>query len=446
MKILLHLPLKAALALALAGSSLNTSAQDRGEAAYNFLYDYPQEATDLGWNEEAQGLAHDAANWFVTQRNAIWKIPVTHDLNADASGAPGVMRHGIEDYPVLWSRGYNHFGDPELYSTNGQEYLFVPVVGFSTYEPRPDPTPPPIIAVFRARDLEYLTHSILPGGFDEHHVWSGVSGESWCAFDSKGHLFVPNTVASFGAPFSLEEFEVNFDALEAIPRGLYFRAEYTVALYDEAGAPVDLNKDYHQGGAISPREGLLYLSNGGDVYDSVLAYFKTLGYSDYVARSLAAIEFDRQKRNMGLHVFDLRTGRRVARSNTAHRPFICQFDPSWPSDEPEGMTYWDLDNDGIPHDPHVGGQLHALILENDAGDDDVYVKHYTSAIYVDRAYLDAEHEHGIPVNPFNTVTEGNTYAWDGADLRIKTGHYPETVTFSKRMHIVADGGPVTIGR
>jgi hypothetical protein len=40
----------------------------------------------------------------------------------------------------------------------------------------------------------------------------------------------------------------------------------------------------------------------------------------------------------------------------------------------------------------------------------------------------------------------NYLAWDGARIDIKTGTYPETLTFSKRMEIVASGGTVTIGK
>ena len=62
-------------------------AQPFGEAAYNFLGDHPGYA-NVGWHEEAQGLAHDRDNWFITQKDAIWKIPVTHNLSDRAAGAP----------------------------------------------------------------------------------------------------------------------------------------------------------------------------------------------------------------------------------------------------------------------------------------------------------------------------------------------------------------------
>ena len=65
-------------------------------------------------------------------------------------------------------------------------------------------------------------------------------------------------------------------------------------------------------------------------------------------------------------------------------------------------------------------------------------------VRVNRLYVGTEE--GTPTQPFNTVGEGNTLAWDGARIKIEAGSYPETPTFSKQLTIVANGGPVTIGR
>src|SRR5215813_4849720 len=46
---------------------------------HTYIGNRPKEA-DPGWNEEAQGIAHDDANWYLTQKNRLWKIPGTHDL------------------------------------------------------------------------------------------------------------------------------------------------------------------------------------------------------------------------------------------------------------------------------------------------------------------------------------------------------------------------------
>jgi len=65
-------------------------------------------------------------------------------------------------------------------------------------------------------------------------------------------------------------------------------------------------------------------------------------------------------------------------------------------------------------------------------------------IHVNRAYSGTEL--GTAAQPFNTVTEANNFAWDGTRIKIRTASYPEALTFNKRLTLLADGGPVTIGR
>lgn len=63
-------------------------------------------------------------------------------------------------------------------------------------------------------------------------------------------------------------------------------------------------------------------------------------------------------------------------------------------------------------------------------------------IHVDGSY--SGEELGTPTKPFNTVTEANDFAWNGARIKIQTGMYPETLTFSKQLTVIAVGGTVII--
>ncbi len=54
-------------------------------------------------------------------------------------------------------------------------------------------------------------------------------------------------------------------------------------------------------------------------------------------------------------------------------------------------------------------------------------------------------ELGTPAQPFNTVSEGNNFAWDGSRIKIQAGSYSETLTFTKRLDVLAEGGSVLIG-
>jgi hypothetical protein len=134
---------------------------------------------------------------------------------------------------------------------------------------------------------------------------------------------------------------------------------------------------------------------------------------------------------------------RVQRSTNGSGYFNYEYHTNFPvKQEPEGLTIWDLDNDRAPG---IKGQLHVLLLNNDWPDDDnVYMKHYTGTIYVDRAYTGEEK--GIPSKPFRTVGQANDLAWDGAQIKIKTGTYPEALTFSKRIRVLVENGPVIIGQ
>jgi hypothetical protein len=68
-------------------------------------------------------------------------------------------------------------------------------------------------------------------------------------------------------------------------------------------------------------------------------------------------------------------------------------------------------------------------------------------IHVNRLYNGENgDEQGTPNRPFNTVTEAYNLAWDDTRIKIKPGTYSDRLTFDKRLTLLADGGPVTIGQ
>ena len=176
-----------------------------------------------------------------------------------------------------------------------------------------------------------------------------------------------------------------------------------------------------QGGAISENDDLIYVVSGF---------------------------YDEHYDNDGINVFDLQTGLRVQRSTNGSGYFNYEFHPGWSRyEEPEGITVWDVDGLGAPN---VMGQLHVLLLDNDRLEDlpfdpdDVYIKHYTNVIYVNGAYV-GEDERGRPWDPFNTVTEAVNFAWDGAKIKIQNGSYAESISFIKKIQLLAKDGTVTVG-
>jgi len=131
---------------------LRVAAQQASEHYYLYLTNHPEEENP-GWHQEVQGIGHDSEHWFITQRERLWKIPVSINLtNRVASGVGGVQAVGMNDFPDL--AGYNHFGDLETYSYDGQTYVLVPVQSEHGI-------PRPAVGVFRAADLSFVARAFL---------------------------------------------------------------------------------------------------------------------------------------------------------------------------------------------------------------------------------------------------------------------------------------------
>jgi hypothetical protein len=131
---------------------------------------------------------------------------------------------------------------------------------------------------------------------------------------------------------------------------------------------------------------------------------------------------------------------RVAHSTRCFGHFDFCYDPGTISaGEPEGLTVWDLDDGRAPG---ISGQLHVMRLDNDALHDDIAFKHYTFVIRVNPA---SSCQNGTPACPFHTVNAAANLAWDGSEIRMRTGSYNETLTLNRRIRLTAEGGTVRIG-
>lgn len=292
----------------------------------DYLGNYPSHRSP-GWSSELQGLAHDSGNWFLTQKSRLWKFPVAHDLNRQVAGpdpSRGILSVGIPT--GLQQMGYNHFGDLDQYGG----FLFIPLEGSQT----------PRIAVFRAHDLSFV------GSF----VLSGQRKAGWCALraESDGlYLYTSNDVIDQSNP--IFRYRVDLSRLGATP-GAAFQFANHAALY-QGNALLGI-KPYLQGGEFSPDGSHLFLVNGKD--------------SDF------------NPRDGGIWVFRGTPLQFVTKST--HTPnsgsFFYEFHPGWDKyEEPEGLTFWDLDGRGAPGLP--GGQLHVILLDNDVtSGDEIYIKHY----------------------------------------------------------------------
>lgn len=320
---------------------------------HTYLGNNPDEGNP-GWHEEAQGLAHDADSWYATQNPPftifpptilggprLWRIPVTHDLGASAScGSGGVSCSRLVDTP-LFGHGYNHYGDPDYYEFNGRGYLLVPIENGDQG---------PAVAVFRGDpSLDFLAFAPLPG---QTHA-------GWVAVDPSGLL-----LSSEGE--SVTQFNRFFLDWAAFQAGgehdFVLESRPPILLKDESGSPLELLGA--QGGEYSDDGRLLYFSNGfGDLSEA------TWGVHVFEAAAAAGPA-------CGSAGDPCTVATRVERSHNGPGGFAYEFDHSTTvREEPEGLTFWDLDADGRA--PGLHGQLHVVLLDNDAlTADDVYVKHY----------------------------------------------------------------------
>jgi hypothetical protein len=277
---------------------------------HTYLGNFPDERED-DWTEECQGVAHDDHFWYITQKSAVWRVPVEKDLRTPLhDGEDGVIRRSI---PVS---GFNHMGDADVWN----DVLFVPLEGkFWLFERVPR------IAAFSTPDLRFRWSADIP-----------QKKAGWCAVNSTGRLLSSNGRITADDPIRCYRID-----------GARLRPDGDLSLLDERGDPIEL--DLMQGGTFADDDHL-YLSCG---------FYKGLHAS------------------WGIHLFDLRTRRRIARSTNGSGSFNYEFHPTQlfqgNAEEPEGVTWWDLD---LPHAPGIRGQLHAILLDNDDNGDDVYFKHY----------------------------------------------------------------------
>ena len=318
---------------------ITSSYAQESEFFFKYLGTYPDD-THPGWHDEAQGLAHDRNNWFITQRDTLWKVPVEVDLNHIFPRRRGVRRSSIADYPPL--SPFNHFGDPDYLEVDGRGYVVVPMQG-EIEDARLTELCEAMglfgfcpsafrmvqgIALFNSDNLEYVAHATAERG-----------EMGWCAVDHRGRLYAREV----GRDDSILRYDVDWHDLIRRATEARTRSGTVLAYVIRPSLSLRLASpaNYGQGGEVSPSGELLYL-----VAD-------------------------------GIHVIDLTTGQRLIESSNGYGIFNFAFTLSeWPNPytEPEGLTLWDLDDGRAPN---IRGQLHVLILDNDVSEDEILIKHYS---------------------------------------------------------------------
>lgn len=407
-------------------------AQSNYGSAYLYSHKYPDDATP-SWGDDdngsSNGIAHDNSNWFISQttvgdhysrRWIIWRIPVTEPLDQDFWNNPSVSITQMQDVPVLANNFEDHAGDLVYCNHGNTGYVLVPMTGDLGA----------CIVFFTADNLTYVNYELLPN----------ITSVGWCAVNSEGTIvYTSDDNAS-----SIKQYSINWSIINNTSVHNALSLSDSHPLKDLNGNSLLLHD--MQGGEFDDHDEFLYISSGLTEF-----YFWGHCYPED-----------------GLHVFSFinNTWKEVQRSINRDRPpyspgyFDYTYDCS-DTDEPEGLTYWDLDS-GIA--PYVSGQLHVLLMNHAAiFTERVSLLHYTKEVYVDWLW-GHNPSWGFPLpgiwgftsnsNAFNTLFDAyNWYPiWDGAEIVFMSygspfsNNYPFTGILNKRIRLVSKGGAITIGK
>ncbi len=285
------------------------------------------------WSENAQGIANDGQHWFFTSKSGgLFKYDANwRPVDGDDDGKLG----NVGFPPELDSMGINHFGDPDYYAG----YVFVPLEGDKKS----------IIAAFRASDLAFVDWvDVFP--FQPKAGWVAIDPVERVLYTSDDHIVA-------GVP--LLRYAVDVSKIENGSRGDFLTPTTPVAVLEADGSPISGEFVYMQGGVFTPW-GDLYLSVG-----------KADDSSDNTRGGLHLF-----RRTSDGSAFQLVESSVNVSDHVGEPVFAYEYHPgSWidPEEEPEGIDWWNRDN--VPGSRY-SGQLHAILLDNDWGDDQIWLKHY----------------------------------------------------------------------
>src|SRR5690554_2393767 len=99
----------------------------RWPSSYSQMSEYPDDADDPNWSDEAQGMAtSESGQWIFTSNDSlnhprIWRVPFTSDLDNTVTPDPDVNYAGLSSSYRIGD--YNHLGACSVY----QNIVYVPV-------------------------------------------------------------------------------------------------------------------------------------------------------------------------------------------------------------------------------------------------------------------------------------------------------------------------------
>lgn len=288
--------------------------------------DYQAHCLNLGedptgqtsWSDGVNGITHDDANWYISQQEALWRVPVGLDLGSVNSGTLGVLHRDLFPELGLDSDDTWIFSSPRVFRFGGTDYLFVKLEQGLQES----------LVVFDADSLLALDTSTML----EHPEAFGI--------DPSGTLYMQHYSPVPIYPHAvLDKWTVNWQELQQLGV-LSFNWAGSQILYDDNGIP---------------EIGLPHILS---------IDFTPDGRYCYIMAS-------------GIHIFDAQTGVRIHQSTNGAGFFPLQWVIA--GESPASLAIWNLEGSPSPHDGQLHVVVRD---NDHPDPDDVRLVHYTDVIRV----------------------------------------------------------------
>jgi hypothetical protein len=275
---------------------------------------------------------------------------------------------------------------------------------------------PTAMAIFRASDLKYWGQYKMT--FEDNKP-DKITDAACCAVDKNGIIYMPDGIKTDGVLYSKKfiAYELDWKKLKSQIVDAKRRKDLDIVIRDFNGnqyIPGDIQgMDFSESGA------LLYMLCG---------------------------HWQKMDPTFGIHALDVKSGRQIARSSRSQGPFFYTWQPGSPQyEEPEGICVWDLDHKNAPH---ISGQMHAVLLDNEGTDvyviDEVYIKHYANRLYVNSQY--GGDNRGPSGRTYTTMKEAGLKAWDGSRIGLYSGKHPGAFLINHAIQIFSVDGKAVVGQ
>ncbi|RME27502.1 MAG: hypothetical protein D6806_04530 [Deltaproteobacteria bacterium] len=322
-------------------------------SGYRFLGDYPSDSEN-GFSHEVQGVAHDSNYWYFSKNepSQIWKVPKYAILDEVGQGSGGVNVVSIDDTPLA-SEGYDHFGDIDYIPLDEYGgYVIVPV------EKNTKTLVPKLAFFYTSREGEEIYYV----GADYLLAQRWDNRASWCAYNPTDGMIYSSTSEYREDPrLAIQRYSFDDISFTLSPEG-------SIYLADDPGSPGILELD----------------ENGAPKLDSIQGgVFSSLG-------NLYLVTGDGKA---GIWVFivdDTTSTATLVNASCEERgswcgEFVFGYGGITAGGEAEGIDIWDFENDPS-YEPLCSlnskfclGQMHVIVLNNDAFHDNWFLKHYAVA-------------------------------------------------------------------